>query len=279
MSVEKEGASKSFNGVVDAFCENKVYQIVLNQPDSRNPLSREMMDGLGQALQDGIEHPTARVIVFSARGRAFCAGGNLSNVADRLAEPAGPDGRDPLAVNNRVYGYLLECIVKCPKPTVAMVQGAAMGGGAGLACATDIVIANQRSFFGFPEARIGLVPAQILPFVVARIGLRHARRMFLTGERASAVQAHHIGIVDYLEDSSEMFKARLHQVCQMLILAGPHALSTTKVLLNNVFEMDRWYEQGLSAFLDESAEHFAVQFRGEAQEGIAAAREKRQPNW
>src|SRR5699024_5829363 len=279
MSAERERVSKSFNGVVETVCENKVYQIVLNQPESRNPLSKEMIDGLGHALQVGIGHPTARVIVFSARGRAFCAGGNLSNVAERLAEPAGPDGRDPIAVNNRVYGYLLERIIKCPKPTVAMVQGAAMGGGAGLACATDIVIASQASFFGFPEARIGLVPAQILPFVVGRIGLRHARRMFLTGERVSAAHAHLMGIVDYLEDNTEMLEARLQQVCKMLIQAGAIALANTKMLLNVAFEMERWYEQGLSDFLDESAEYFATQFRSEAQEGIAAAREKRQPNW
>ena len=256
-----------------------VFRIVLNRPDSRNALGREMVEGLMQALDQAIADSRARVIVFAAMGKAFCAGGNLGNVNARLAEPIGEDGRDPIAIGNRFYGKFLESLTRTPKPTVAVVQGAAMGGGAGLVCAVDIAIAISDAKFGFPETSIGLVPAQILPFVAARIGIQQARRMMLTGERISAEAAFQIGLVDYLEQDAQSLGARLEQVTTALKHAGPKALENTKTMLRTLFGMRDWQEHGLSEYLDNAADVFAAQLRSEALEGIDAARTRRTPVW
>ncbi|NYT61501.1 enoyl-CoA hydratase/isomerase family protein [Alcaligenaceae bacterium] len=267
------------DSAVHAQLHDGIYQIVLNRPESRNALGKEMIEGLLQALDEAVNDARVRVVVFAATGKAFCAGGNLGNVSERLSEPASADGRDPIALGNRLYGRFLEQLLACPKPTVAVVQGAAMGGGAGLVCATDIAIAVRDAKFGFPETSIGLVPAQILPFVADRIGVQHARRMMLTGDRITAEDAFRIGLIDYLEEDAEALGARLDQVAAALKQGGPKALAHTKNMFRTVFGRRDWQDKGLSAYLDAASDVFAEQLRSEALEGIAAARERRSPVW
>ncbi|QIL69407.1 enoyl-CoA hydratase/isomerase family protein [Diaphorobacter sp. HDW4B] len=259
--------------------QGAVFNIHLNRGESRNPLGGGMVPAMSAALHDATQSPEVRVILFTAAGPAFSAGGNLGNIHDRLSEPMGTDGRDPVAAGNRQYGEFLTQLVHCPKVTVASVQGAAMGGGAGLACAVDISIGSPVAKFGFPEVTIGLVPGQILPFVAARLGLQTARRLVLTGERIDAKEAHRIGLLDYLADSPETLPEKTQEVLRHLIAAAPNASVVTKRMLSCVPLAPLAGNADLPTYLDAASHWFASQMRTEAVEGVTASRDKRAASW
>ncbi|MCY1236282.1 1,4-dihydroxy-2-naphthoyl-CoA synthase [compost metagenome] len=193
--------------------------------------------------------------------------------------PPDVDGKDPIARGNRRYGDFLRRLCNAPKVVVASVRGAAMGGGAGLVCAADIAIGAQGAKFGFPEAAIGLVPGQILPFVAARIGAQAARRLMLTGERIDAAEAHRIGLLDYHVADPEQLTARTDELLARIVACAPGASAATKQMLHTVLGAKHWWSDELPGYLDEAADTFARQMRSEAVEGVAAARGKRAPNW
>ncbi|RKJ95656.1 enoyl-CoA hydratase/isomerase family protein [Alicycliphilus denitrificans] len=256
-----------------------VARIHLNRGDARNPLGAEMVQALSAAVGEASGQGGVRVILLTAAGPAFSAGGNLGNLGDRLAATAGPDGRDPIAAGNRRYGEFLTQLVNVPQVTVACVQGAAMGGGAGLACAVDIAIGSPEAKFGFPEAAIGLVPGQILPFVAARLGLPAARRLVLTGRRIAAAEAHRIGLLDYVAESHQALGALTRQVLESVLATAPQASACTKRMLGRLPVAPLQASGALQGYLDEAAELFARQMRSEAMEGVSAAREKRPARW
>lgn len=253
-----------------------VFHIELNRPEARNPLGADTIVALAAALDEAEANRAVRAILFTASGDAFSAGGNLGNLHDRLQAPPGPDGRDPIAAGNRLYGTFLTRLASSSRVVVVAVQGHAMGGGAGLACAADINIGVASARFGFPEAAIGLVPGQILPFVVARIGVQAARRLMLTGERIGGTEAHRLGLLDYLVQDSEELATRTQAVLEAALACGPAATAGTKQLLRKVPGQDSCQ---LATYLDEASELFARQMRTEAIEGVAASREKRKPSW
>ena len=259
--------------------QGAVRGLELNRPDSRNPLDGPMVDALSDAVADASEDASVRVILITGAGRAFSAGGNIGNIGDRLEVKAGADGRDPVATGNRRYGRFLERFAAVSKVTVVAAAGAAMGGGAGLVAAADLAIASSQATFGFPETGIGLVPAQILPFVAARIGIQNARRLMLTGERISAVEARRIGLVDYLVEDPADWQPRIDAVCASIVRGAPAALAATKQMLRQGPGMDAWNGRGLADYLDAAADAFARQMRSEAIEGVTALREKRTPDW
>lgn len=259
--------------------QDAIYRITLNRPASRNPLGPEMIDALDAALDEANALPGVRAILITAAGDAFSAGGNLGNIQDRLRATAGPDGQDPIATGNRRYGHFLQKLSASPKVVVVSVSGAAMGGGAGLVCAADIAIGAQGAKFGFPEAAIGLVPGQILPFVAARIGVQAARRLMLTGERIDAAEAHRIGLIDYHVADATQLAERTAALLASITNCAPGASAATKRMLRNVLGGKPWWQEALDGYLDEAANTFAAQMRTEAIEGVAAARAKRAPQW
>lgn len=249
----------------------------LNRPEARNPLGAETIAALDAAVRQADADDAVRVLLITAAGEAFSAGGNLGNLQERLQAPPGPDGRDAIAAGNRLYGDFLTRLAASPKVSIVAVQGAAMGGGAGLACAADLCVGTAGARFGFPEAAIGLVPGQILPFVAARIGIPAARRLMLTGERIDGAEAHRIGLVDYLVQDAAALATRIEALLASVIACGPAASRGTKHLLRQVA-----LQQGgtaLANYLDEAANLFATQMRTEAIEGVAASRAKRKPQW
>lgn len=256
-----------------------VFRIELNRPEARNPLGADMVQALSLALEQAERMDGVRVVLFTAAGKAFSAGGDLGNIADRLAARPGADGRDPIAVGNRRYGEFLARLVRTPKVTVACVHGAAMGGGAGLACAVDVAIGSPSARFGFPEAGIGLVPGQILPFVSARLGAQRARRLMLTGERIDGAEAHRIGLLDYLAESDETLPQRTREIVERIVATAPAASAATKRLLSQVRALDAQPAEALTHYLDEASVAFAQQMRSEAVEGVTAARERRPARW
>ena len=152
-----------------------------------------------------------------------------------------------------------------------------MGGGAGLACAADLSIGVAGARFGFPEAAIGLVPGQILPFVAARIGVPAARRLMLTGERIDGTEAHRIGLLDYLVQDAAELETRTRALVASVLACGPSASMGTKRLLRQVAQPPQG--AALERYLDEAADLFAAQMRTEAIEGVAASRARRKPGW
>lgn len=270
-------SSASADGPVRVTRRGAVLLIELNRPEARNPLAAATVAALDEAVREAGADDAVRVLLFTATGDAFSAGGNLSNLQDRLGVPPGPDGRDPIAAGNRLYGDFLARLCASPKVSMAVVQGHAMGGGAGLVCACDISVAVASARYGFPEAAIGLVPGQILPFVAARIGVPAARRLMLTGERIDGVEAHRIGLIDYLAHDSAELAERTGAVLSSVLGCGPTASMQTKRLLRQVVQAPAG--TALASYLDEAAGVFAQQMRTEAVEGVAASRARRKPQW
>jgi isohexenylglutaconyl-CoA hydratase len=247
--------------------------LTLDDAATRNALSPEMVQELGAAVGAAAADTTLRAVVLRGANGFFCAGGSVGNFQKSQHSAATSDGVDPIAANNRRFGDFMTALTHLPQVLVAAVEGAAMGGGFGLACAADIVLARRDAKFALSETTLGLVPAQIAPFVVARIGQARARRLALSGERIDGAEAERIGLVDFVAEDATAMEARLLAVLQGIARCAPGANAATKALLQECAKVD------LAPVLDRAARSFARQMRGEGAEGVAAFREKRDAAW
>ncbi|WBY02873.1 enoyl-CoA hydratase-related protein [Ramlibacter tataouinensis] len=249
--------------------------VTLNVPHTRNALSPEVVAELGRALATAETDAELRALVLRGAGGFFCAGGNMGSFQARL--DAGASGRaladDPVATANREFGRFMQRLASLPVPLVAAVEGAAMGGGLGLACAADLVLATADAKFALSETSLGIVPAQIAPFVVQRTGRRIATRLGLTGERVSGEAAVRLGLVDELAADSEALDALLAHWLGRIGACAPHANRELKPLLR------RCGNEPVGPLLDDAALAFSRCLRDEGAEGIAAFREKRAAAW
>ena len=168
----------------------------LNDPASRNALSEAMVDALLAACERAAADRDLRGVVLRGAGGHFCAGGSLGGFAKTIGQPLAAGVSDPLVPLNRRFGALLQALCGLPQWFIVAVEGAAMGGGFGLVCCADQVLAHANAQFATPEVTLGIVPAQIAPFVVRRLGQAAARRCLLTGERWDAATAQRLGLVD-----------------------------------------------------------------------------------
>lgn len=244
----------------------------LNRPEKRNALNEPMINELISLCDRVDADHEARALVLWGAGGSFCAGGDFDGFLALMASPA-PSGRDPIEAHNRAFGAMLERVAAISIPTIGVVQGSAMGGGVGLACALDRVIASDDAMFALPEASLGLAPAQIAPFIARRIGETRARWRLLSAARFDASAAQVDGIVDVVAPPANL-GAVVQAELALLARVEPAALRATKRLcLRNE-------RAPLAAALDAAAADFAVLLRGgAAQEGIAATRERRRPAW
>ena len=247
--------------------------LTLDDAATRNALSPEMVEELQSAIIAVAADATLRAVVLRGANGFFCAGGSMGNFQKSQQSAVAPGESDPIAANNRRFGFFLEMLARLPKVLVAVVEGAAMGGGFGLACAADVVIARSDAKFALSETTLGLVPAQIAPFVVARIGQAGARRLALTGERIDGAEAQRIGLVDSVAADTTGLEARLLAVLQGIARCAPGANAATKALLQECAEVE------LGTILDRAAQAFARQMRSEGAEGVAAFRDKRDAAW
>ena len=242
----------------------------LNAPASRNALTAASVAALRAACERAGGDADLRAIVLQGAGGHFCAGGSLGDFASAIGQPwQGAANADPLATMNREFGALLEALCDLPQWLLAAVDGAAMGGGIGLLCCADFVLATPRAVFATPEVTLGIVPAQIAPFLVRRLGDAAARTWLLLGPHWSAQEALHAGLVHAVAEGplADAVHQRLHALAQ----AAPRAVAATKRLLRAQHAMP------LPALLDEAALFFASALRGsEAQLGLRAFA-KRQP--
>ncbi len=247
--------------------------LTLDDAPTRNALSPEMVTELRAAIDAAAADATLRAVVLRGANGFFCAGGSMGSFQQSHQRAAAPGEADPIAANNRRFGFFLTALSSLPKVLVAVVEGAAMGGGLGLACAADVVLARSDAKFALSETTLGLVPAQIAPFVVARIGQASARRLALTGERIDGAEALRIGLADFTAADATALEGKLGAILQGIARCAPGANAETKALLRRCAEVD------YGPILDDAAEAFARQMRGEGAEGVAAFRDKRDAAW
>jgi len=248
--------------------------VTLNDPAHRNVLNESMLSALGAELARTEQDETIRAFVLRGAGGVFCAGGDFTTFRTLMGTTTPGAGPDPIARNNRAFGALLTRLVDLPVPTIAVVVGAAAGGGTGLAAACDVVLAHSSATFSTPETGLGIPPAQIAPFVAARIGVARTRRLALTGTRFDGREAERIGLVDQACADTAALDAALAATLADISRCAPGANAAIKKLLLASRTTPR------DELLDQSADAFAACLRGpEGQEGVTAFLGKRKPRW
>ena len=244
----------------------------LNDPGSRNALSDAMVVALFEACLRAQADASLRTVVLAGAGGAFCAGGSLGHFASAIGQPLAEGAHDPLVDANRAFGDVLHALTQLPQLLVVAVDGPAMGGGFGLACCADLVLATQRSVFATPEVTLGLPPAQIAPYVWQRLGDRAARECLLSGRHHSALEAQALGLVNAVVADGEL-EAALADTLARYRLAAPGAVAATKQLLRRL-------HGPLPDLRDEAAIAFASALRGaEAASGLRAFARKQPAPW
>ena len=243
-------------------------RVRLARPQVRNAFNAEVIAALTSAFERLGSDPAVRSIVLSGEGAAFCGGADVNWLRASLALTHAENVAEASAMSD-----MFRTIDRCGKPVVARVHGAALGGGAGLAAVCDIVVAAEGTLFGFTEVKLGIIPAVISPFVIAKIGASNARALFLTGERFDARRAQAIGLVHEVVAPGDL-DAAVERVLSELRSAGPQAVAAAKQLIFDV----------RAAGYDDSrtltAEAIARQRTSpEGQEGLLAFLERRKASW
>ncbi len=243
----------------------------LHEPATRNALTDELVGALRRACERAAADNTLRFVVLQGSGGAFCAGGSLGGFAASIGQALPAGQTDPLIAMNAGFGSLLEALCALPQMLLVAVDGPAMGGGLGLVCCADFVLAAPTAVFAAPEVMLGVVPAQIAVVVHRRLGDRTARRLMLTGEKLSADQALALGLADELAAD---LQAAVTQRVNTLRRAAPGAVAHTKALL---CMLNTPVAHDLPA---QAAIKFVANLRSpEAAEGLAAFAGKRKPGW
>ena len=245
-----------------------VATVALARPDARNALNAGLIGELRRCAEELAEDDKVRVVVLTGEGDFFCAGADIGYMRDTANISYEENLEDA-----RNLAAMFEAVDGCPKPVVARVKGAAIGGGVGLVAAADVAVAEEGTVFAFSEVRLGISPATIAPFVVRKIGHSQVRALFLTGERFDGVRAREIGLVHEVI-SEEDLDAAVQEKVEGLLAGGPEALAATKALLRELRD----------AAPDEVTEITARRIAGlrtgeEGQEGLGAFLEKRKPAW
>jgi methylglutaconyl-CoA hydratase len=243
-----------------------VTRIRLNRPDVRNALNDVLVAELHGAFT-GLD-PSTRVVVLSGEGKVFCAGADAEWMKKSKSFTAEENRRDAAAVAS-----MLRAVDECPLPVISRIHGAALGGGAGLAAASDIALAEEGTQFGFPEVRLGIVPALISTYVLPRIGARAARRYFLTGERFGAAEAAALGLVHEVVPPGALDQ-KVDALCGEILQGGPKAQGIAKRLIRGLADLPR--DEAIRETIRTLSE---IRVTPEAQEGLGAFLEKRKPRW
>jgi enoyl-CoA hydratase/carnithine racemase len=234
--------------------DGPVLRITVDKPERRNAFDAELIRELTEAFSDVGD---ARVVVLAGEGESFCAGADIEWQRSSIDLSYEENVEDAL----RLYRMLV-AVDACPAPVVAWIQGFCLGGGCGLAACADIAIADEDAVFGFSEVKLGIIPAVISPFVLAKIGSREARRYFVTGERFRADVALRIGLVSEVG-------ADAGPVIAELLTSGPEAVRAAKQLVRP--------DPGDGRALAELAARMRTSDEG--QDGLRAFLERRKPGW
>jgi methylglutaconyl-CoA hydratase len=244
--------------------------IVLNRPDKRNALSRQLLADIGQALDDLHQERSVRAVVLTGAGSSFCAGMDL---AEMQATSQQPDAFSQWHADAVQYRELIDKMLRFPKPIIAAVNGPAVAGGTGLVLASDIVLAASEAKFGLPEPKRGVVAGMVAPLLVFRLGASHAANLLLTGRLIDSGEAHRIGLAHEVV-KAELVWARAQEIAAEIATSAPESIQLTKRLLNETIG------EHLGTLLTAGAADSATARTTEsAREGLAAFLEKRPPKW
>lgn len=249
--------------------EGGIGRITLDRPDRHNAFDDRVIAELDAVIDEVAGLNDARVVVLAAKGKSFSAGADL----DWMKRTAGYSVADNEADALKL-ATLLSKLDTLPKPTVALVQGGAYGGGVGLVAACDMAIAADNAVFCLSEVKLGIIPSVISPYVLAAMGPRAARRYFLTAERFEAAEAHRLGLVHDVVSADELDAAG-SRLTDALLVAGPAALAQAKQLIAHVAgkPID-------PVLIQETARRIAdARASDEGQEGMSAFLERRKPGW
>ena len=243
--------------------------ITLNRPELHNAFDDTLISSLTGELRRLERDPNVRVVILAARGKSFSSGADL-NWMRRMAEYSFEENlADAMGLAD-----LMKTLANLAKPTIALVQGAAIGGGVGLVACCDIALAAENAIFCLSEVKLGLIPAVISPYVASAIGPRATRRYFITAERFTADEAFRLGLVHEVL-AAEDLNSRANYFTELLLQNGPQAMASVKALVSEV---------ALSSLDDDliadTAERIAeIRASDEGREGLSAYLEKRKPNW
>jgi methylglutaconyl-CoA hydratase len=241
----------------------------LNRPNQHNALTPELIAALTDFFTHISDEPDARVVVLTGNGRSFCAGADLNF----MRAAADYSEAENIADGEAIFD-LMAAIDGCAKPVVGRINGAAIGGGAGLVSCCDVTVAVARATFAFSEVRLGIVPAVISPFVVGKIGVGYARELFLTGERFDAQRAQQVGLVQHVTADEAALDAAVAERVQELLQAPPGAQAAAKALVREIAYRPKLSTRTYTTHL--IAERRAS---AEGREGMSSFLEKRPPNW
>ncbi|UCC40509.1 MAG: enoyl-CoA hydratase/isomerase family protein [Candidatus Aminicenantes bacterium] len=248
--------------------EEKIARVCFNRPEVHNAFNSTMIRELDDVVDKIGKDKSLRVVILTGNGKSFCAGADIKWLREIVDYSFEQNLEESLELAEVLYKiYVL------PKPTIAMVNGTAFGGGTGFLSVCDIAVASEDAKFGLSEVKIGLVPAAISPYVIRRIGEKNAREYFLTGERISAQKAQEIGLVNKVVPHAKL-KETVDETAKHLLTSGPEAIASCKELIYKVpkmsFEEAKTYTARMIANLRVSEE---------GQEGTSAFLEKRKPSW
>ncbi len=245
-----------------------VLRITFNRPEIHNAFNSEAILELTDAFDRVKADDSVRVVVLTGEGKSFCAGADINWLREIIRYSFDQNLEESLQLAEVLYK-----IYTLPKPTIAMVNGTAIGGGTGFLSVCDIAVAAEEAKFGLSEVKIGLVPATISPYVVRKIGESKAREYFLTGQRISAQKALEIGLINEVVPRKKL-EERIEELIEQFLASGPEAIASCKELILNVPRMS----------LDDVKEYTArlianLRISEEGQEGMSAFLEKRKPRW
>lgn len=255
--------------LIDLVYEGNIATIALNRPESHNAFDPDLIHALTQAFETVGQDEAVRVVVLTGRGRSFCAGADVN-----FMRAAAEFTFEQNIADGQAIFDLMHAVDSCPKPVIGRINGAAIGGGAGLVSCCDIVVAVERASFGFSEVRLGIIPAVISPFVLAKIGVNNGRELFLTGERFTARQAQQIGLVQHVVADEAELDAKVRERAGQLLQAAPGGIAAAKDLIRTVAYQPK-------ASMREITAQTIAQRRAsrEGREGMSAFLEKRSPAW
>ncbi|HEY8437099.1 MAG TPA: enoyl-CoA hydratase-related protein [Candidatus Limnocylindrales bacterium] len=248
-----------------------VARVTLTRPDVHNAFNATLIAELRHAFA-ALERAgpmELRAVVLAGDGPTFCAGADIDWMRAAMQLDVEANEHDAMAMAD-----MLEAIDTCSVPVIARVHGGALGGGAGLCAVSDLVIAEAGAKFGFTETRLGILPAVIAPFVVARIGETHARALFPGGRRFDAIRAQRIGLIHEVVEGTEALDAAVDQALADILASGPTAARAAKAVVREVRGLGhgsaKWHTARVIA---------RQRVTEEAQEGFRAFMEKRKPAW
>ena len=253
--------------------DGPVLHVTLNRPELRNAMSMGMVLELREALAAAEHDGSTRVIVLRGAGGHFCAGADLQDMAQARQREMDGDS-DAIAAVNARFGALCGAFARTGLATIAVLEGSVMGGGLGLACVVDVALAGQGAQLRLPETSLGVVPAQVAPFLVERVGASQARRLAVTGGRLDAAQALAIGLVHEVHADGAALDAALAATLAQTLRCAPGAIAATKALVARALHTPA------ADLVDDAARVFAQAARGpEGIEGMTAFLQKRTPSW